>query len=323
MPFESATRQKRTKLQTLTRPAGGGLMQMELPKAGLLARIWLSIRVTTTGVVTTVNPAGIASAIRRVKLTTNQGVDLFNVSGIGYYYMLQNALDLRVTGRQPKNQGNTAPVTGTTYNLDMVIPMMVNLKDPVGMVMLQSEQLQVVLSVDWEADANVILTGGGTLASGTATPYLEFFTTPPAEEDRPPLTLLHQIVEDQMSVVNGADYIYRFPRGAVYLQALLGYGIKTAAVDNWTRAIIRINQNDILYDLDVPEMDMIVGYQNNVSRGLGFIPIDLLGSDGLGDYGSARDFINSQRLTDFELVLTPSASDTLYIIRRMFIPLER
>jgi hypothetical protein len=322
MPFESATRQKSTKLQSLVKPTGGGLTEMELPKTGLLARIWLSIRVTTAGTVTTVNAAGICSAIKRVKLTTNQGIDLFNVSGIGFYYMLQNALDLRVTGRQPKNQGNTAPVTATTYNLDMVIPQMINLKDPVGMLMLQSEQLQVKLSVDWESDVNVILTGGGTL-TGTATPYLEFFTVPPAEEDRPPMNLLHQIIEDNMAVPNGADFIYNFPRGNVYLQALLGYGIKTTAVDNWTRAIIRINQNDIIYDLDAPFMDMRVGYLNNVSRGLGFIPIDLLGSDGLGDYGSARDFINSRLLTDYQLVLTPSAADTLYIIRRMFVPLER
>jgi hypothetical protein len=320
MPFESATRNKIVKLPTITKPTGGGLMQIELPKTGFLARLWLAISITTAGTITTQNALGAASAIKRVRLTTNSGIDLLNISGAGYHYLLQNAQELMINGRMPKNQGNSTLVTATSYNLDMVLPVMINLHDAVGLVLLQNEQLQVLLSVEFEADSNVILTGGGTY-TGTVTPYLEFFTVPPAKENYPALNVVHQILEDQLPVSATGDYIYRAPRGNTYLQLLFGYGINASPADNWSRFILRINQSDIIYDYAPNIMDMLVGYKNNLTRGLGQIPLDLLGSDGLGSYGSARDFINSALLTDLEVVLTATATGTLFAVRRMLMPL--
>lgn len=319
--FERNTRNKIVQLPAMAYPAGGGVTQIELPKAGFLSRLWLSISITVGGTVNTPNPLGIASAVKRVRVSTNSGIDLFNVSGVGYTYLFQDYQELGgVNGRQPKNQGKTA-VSATSFNLDMVIPIMINLHDPVGMVLLQNEQLQVLLTVEWETPTNI---GGSTatVTAGACTPKLEFFTVPVAKEDYPPLNVIHQVIEDQIVLAQSSgDYIYNFPRGNTYLQALIGYGIKAAAVDNWTRLILRINQSDVLYDYSVGLADQRVGYLQNLTRGLGTIPLDLLGSDGLGSYGSSRDFINSALLTDFQAVLTVSAADTLYIIRRMLLPL--
>lgn len=319
--FARNTRNKVVRLPALVKPAGGGITSMELPKTGLFARLYLSISITTAGTITTQNPAGVASAIKRVRVTTNSGIDLYNVSGIGYGYIYQNLQELGgVNGRQPKNQFNSTLVTATTYNIDMVLPIQINLKDEVGLILAQNEQLQIILTVEWEADANVILTGGGTF-TGTCNPALEFFTVPPAREDYPPLNVIHQTIEDQIAIGTTGDYIYNVPRGNVYLQIGLGYGVKAAAVDNWSRIITRINQSDILYDFVPGTMDQLVGYQKNLTRGLGQIYLDFLDSDGLGAYGTARDFVNSALLTDFQIVLTTTATDTLYIVRRMLVPL--
>lgn len=320
--FERNTRNKIIRLPALTKPAGGGITTIELPKTGFLARLYLSISITTAGTITTQNPLGAASAIKRIRVTTNSGLDLFNVSGVGNTYLLQNFQELEaINGRQPKNQGTSTLVTATSYNLDMVVPIMLNMHDLVGMVLLQNEQLQVLLSVEWESDVNVILTGGGTL-TGTCNPSLEFFTVPVDKADYPPLNVIHQIIEDQIAIGAVGDYIYNLPRGNTYLQMLLGYGIAAAGgADNWNRLIMRINQSDILYDYNVGLIDQRVGYINNLTRALGTIPLDLLGSDGLGAYGTARDFINSALLTDFQLVLTTTATGNLFVIRRMLLPL--
>lgn len=321
LPFEQSTRNKIVPFTALVKPVGGGLTPVELPKTGYLARIWLSISVTFAGTVTTVNPLGVCSCIRRVKLTTNSAVDIYNVSGPGNFYILQNMVEMEgINGRQPKNQGSSAPVTATTFNLDMVIPVQINLKDTLGLLLLQNEQLQVTLSVEWEADANVVLTGGGTY-TGTATPWLEFFTVPPDPRSRPPINYLHSIIEDQVGIPSAADYPYPIPRGNIYLQVGLGYGINTAAADNWNRLILRINQSDILYDLRPQTLDMLVGYRQNLTRTLGYIPLDWLASDGFGSYGSARDFINSGVLTDLLAILTPTGAGTMYVVRRMLVPL--
>jgi hypothetical protein len=86
---------------------------------------------------------------------------------------------------------------------------------------------------------------------------------------------------------------------------------------------MRVNQNDILYPMTPELMTMIMSYRQNLTRVLGVIPFDFLASDGLGTYLSARDYINSGALTDFQMVLTASATGTLYVIRRMIAPLHR
>lgn len=325
MAFENMTRNKYAVLPTQNY-ASGGISQLELPKTGLLARLWLHFSITIGGTVNAANARGIASAIRRVRLQTNSGTDIFNVSGIGYGYMLQNCVELNgVNGRQPANQFNTA-VTATSFNLDMVVPIQMNMGDPLGLIMLQDEQLQVILTIEWESQT--VIGGSTATATGTCIPVLEFFTVPAnptpgkPNPNLPPLNVIHQIIEDQfvLSQTSG-DYLYNAPRGNTYLGLYFGYGLGVSAADNWSRLLLRINQNDIIYDSSPTLATQRVGYWGNLTRGLGFIPINLLASNGLGDYGSARDFINTALLTDFQGVLTVTAADTLFVIRRMLMPI--
>lgn len=324
--FEANTRQKMTRQAAFSYPAGGGISSpiLELPKSGILARIYLAQSVTVGGTVNTPSVIGAASAIRRVKLTTNGSVDIFNVSGAGFSYLLQNALELEgVNGRQPKNQGLTA-VSAASFNLDMVIPVAVNLRDILGGILLQDEQLQLLLSVEWETPTNV---GGSTAtiatgAGASSTPTLEFFTVPPLQEDWPKFDYVHQIIEDQIPVATTGDYIDTPPRGNMYLQLLYGYPLLQSASDGWSKAQLRINQNDYLYDLAPAQMDQLVGFRQNLTRGLGQIYFDLFASDGLGNYLSARDFINTALLTDMQTLITTTGAQTLYRIRRMLMPLR-
>jgi hypothetical protein len=320
--FEGHTRQKFARLPTLTKNAGGGnISQIELPKTGYLARLWLPISITTAGTLTTQNPLGACSAIRRVKLTTNNQIDIFNISGAGYGYLLNNFQELGgISGRQPQGQYNSTLVTATTYLLDMVIPVGLNLKDTLGMLGLQNEQLTLYLSIEWETDANVILTGGGTL-TGTCAPFMEFFATPPDPVDRPPANVINQIVEDQLVVSGAGDYVYTPPRGNIYLALLFGAGINAAPADSWNRIQHKINQNDVLLDLTPAMLTQLIGYRNNIVRGLGVAALDLLGSDGFGNYGSSRDFIDSRKLTDMQIIITTTGALTLYVVRHMLVPL--
>jgi hypothetical protein len=323
-PFEISTRNKRLRLGPIAGIATGGIAPpVELPKTGFLARLWLNVAYVMGGTVNTPNTLGIACAIRRVRVTTNQGTDVVNISGVGYGYLLQNACEIGgVNGRQPQNQFNTA-VSAATFNIDMVIPIMLNLHDLVGLIMLQDEQLQILLTIEWETQT-VIGGSTATMTSASVTPMLEFFTVPPNPGSYPHLGTIQQIIEDQLPVAATGDYIYNIPRGNAYLQLLLGFvlGVSGTAADSWNRLILRINQGDILYDYTPTQMTQLVGYMYNLTRGLGALYIDLASNDGLGTFGSARDFINSALLTDFQFVLTATATGTIYLIRRMLLPLQ-
>src|SRR6516162_816964 len=152
----------------ITRPVGGGTYgPLTLPKTGLLARIYLSIRGTITGTVTAPNALGMASIISRIRVQANSGIDIFNVSGAGYHYLLRNSLESEYI--DPVGQSNgTVAVSATTFNLDAIIPIALNMRDPTGLIMLQNEQTIVNLFIDWLADTSVGTGATITLTTGDA-----------------------------------------------------------------------------------------------------------------------------------------------------------
>src|SRR5215469_8536273 len=152
--FVANTRRKVVQLPTQTRPAGGGTTSINLPKTGLLAGIFLAIRGTVGGTVTTANALGYASIINRIRLTLNSGIDIFNVSGAGYNYLLREVVESEYVDISGQNNARSAVAAGA-FNLDMFIPVAINMRDPLGLILLQNEQTLLTLNIDWNADGNV------------------------------------------------------------------------------------------------------------------------------------------------------------------------
>lgn len=316
--FNSLTRNKMARLPLLTRPTGGGTVQAQLPKSGFLASLHLIIRGSVAGALSAPNAQGFASIVRRVRLTTNAGIDIVNISGPGYFQLLQNLLETGAFVPTTQNQGGTV-VTATTFNLDMYIPLMINRKDPIGLVHLQNEQTVVTLSVEFEADATVAT---GATVTATVDPYIEFFTVPGSVEAYPPLNVLH-IIQEENQVVSGAgDVQYSPPRGNIYLALAHGMGMAASGADTWSRAFLRLNQTDNIYADDVPNhQDFLFRLLHGRARPLGTIFFDFMGNSGFGSYGLTRDVIDSSLVTDFQSVITATGATTLYTMRRQLLRL--
>ncbi|MFA6198694.1 MAG: hypothetical protein WC734_06135 [Patescibacteria group bacterium] len=318
--FNQRTRQKFSTLSALAKPLGGGQVQMALPKSGFLGRIWLSIRATIGGApVAPLNPLGVSSIINRVRVTLNTGIDVFNVSGPGYAWLLDEMLDAEFARGTPQNQGRSLVAAGT-YNLDMVIPLMMNLRDAVGLLLLQNEQLTATLTVDFAADATV---AAGAVITATVTPIVENFTVPLAKEDFPSTDLLHTVLEESSAVAAAGELTYNIPRGNVYLQIAQGLGMGVAGADNFDRVRIRVNQSDYITDVPPAFLDMQHGLYRGRARPAGCIYTDLMGSSGLGMYGTGRDLFNSALVTDFAMTFNALAAGTLYTVRRQLVNVPR
>jgi len=319
--FVANTRRKIVQIPTQTRPVGGGTTSINLPKTGLLASISLAIRGTVGGTVTTANPLGMASIINRVRLTLNSGIDIFNVSGVGYHYLLRNAIESEYIDTSSQSNA-TAAVTAAAFNLDMVIPVAINMRDPLGLILLQNEQTLLTLNIDWTADGSVVLTGGGTVSSATAVPYIELFTVPVDPQDFPPINIVHQTLEDQQAISGAQDWVYNWPRGNTYLQVMHGVGVGAAGADGFSKAQIRVNQSDYLQSTDIPYLDMEFRRMRGRARPAGGIFFDLLASSGLGNYGLTRDVFNSALVTDLASVVTTTGPYTAYNVRRQLVVLQ-
>lgn len=316
--FVANTRRKIIVLPDQIKPVGGGTSAINFPKTGMLSAIHIAIRGTIAGTLTVPNALGMSSIINRLRVTLNSGIDVVNISGAGMHYLLREVVGPEYI--DPYGQSNArSAVTAAAFNLDLHIPIAINDRDPVGLIMLQNEQTLLTLGIDWASDTTVAT---GATITATATPYVEVFTVPVDPQDYPPLNILHQILEDQQQVSGAGDYTYNWPRGNTYLQILHGMGIGAAGVDNFTKFAVRVNQSDYLQQTDVKYLDLEFRRLRGRARPAGGIYIDLLATSGLGNFGLTRDVFNSALVTDLASVITAAASGTLYTVRRQLVVLQ-
>ena len=316
--FVANTRRKIVQIPTQTRPVGGGTTSINLPKTGLLAGIFLAIRGSIAGTLTVPNPLGFASIINRVRLTLNSGIDIFNVSGAGYNYLLREVIESEYIDISGQNNARSA-VTAAAFNLDMFIPVAINMRDPLGLILLQNEQTLLTLNIDWTADTPVAT---GATVTASAVPYIELFTVPVDPQDFPPINIIHQTLEDQQAISGAQDWVYNWPRGNTYLQVLHGVGVGSAGADGFTKAQIRVNQSDYLQSTDVPFLDLEFRRLRGRARPAGAVFFDLLGTSGIGNYGLTRDVFNSSLVTDLASVITTTGAYTAYNVRRQLVVLQ-
>ncbi len=316
--FVANTRRKVVQLPTQTRPVGGGTTAINLPKTGLLAGVLLAVRGSIAGTLTVPNALGFASVISRVRVTLNSGIDIFNVSGAGYHYLLREVVESEYTDISGQSNARSA-VTAAAFNIDMLIPIAINMRDPLGLILLQNEQTLLTLNIDWTADATVAT---GATITCTAIPYLELFTVPVDPADFPPLNIIHQTLEDQQQITGAQDWVYNWPRGNTYLQVLHGIGIGAAGSDSFSKAQIRVNQSDYLQSTDIPYLDLEYRRLRGRARPAGGVFFDLLATSGLGNYGLTRDVFNSSLVTDLASVITTTGSVLAYNVRRQLVVLQ-
>jgi hypothetical protein len=318
MPFAGNTRHKYFPLDAKI-PGFGGIGRWTIDKAGILAGIWLEIRGTAAGTLSGLNALGFSSIIRQVRLYLSTGVDICMFSGPGYFYLMKDYIE-DYKDPCPSTSGKTA-ISAIAYNLDMYIPISINTRDAPGLILLQQERVTCMLSVEVEALATIAtgLTDGGP----TITPHLEVFTVPPAPADRPPLNLVHSWMEEtQVNAASSGDLPYIWPRGNTILRMLHGYGFAASGADNWTKGIVRVQQNDRIYECTPNQQDMTFARAHGRARPLGTIAFDMFGSSGLGSFGSARDALVTQDVTNVKSIITVSAAKTLYSLRNEIVAVK-
>lgn len=316
MPFTDKTRRKVINLGAKAKGVSSPLV-WDIPKTGLLAGIFLNITGSIAGTLSSPNAMGKASIIRRVRLIANSGIDLVNISGPGYHYLLRDHLENYIDP-VVNSDGRSAVATGA-FDVSMFIPVSINARDPLGLFMLQNEATLLQLSVEFETDTTVAT---GATVTATVTPFAEIFSVPARVEDWPPLNVVHQIVEETRAIPAGGLFEYKWPRGNTYVQVLHGCGIAQSPSDNWTNAALVVNQSDFLWNVTPAGLNMEYMRSHGRARLLGQLPLDFLGTSGLGCFGSARDMIYSAMVTEIATQITASAAGTLYTVRRQLVALK-
>ena len=314
-----------TRLKKITLPnrahtaITGTTLTWDIPKTGILGGLMLVITGHITGTVCHCNALGLSNIINRVRLIANAGINLIDVSGVGYHYLIRDFVEHNM---DPVPQAAFGACAAGAYDLSMFFPISLNARDPLGLIMLQNEDTQLRLEVEVNA-ATACAEGGITGHEIDVQPTLDIFTVPLDKKDWPPFDFAHTWNEEQATVAAAGQFQWNWPRGNIYAQVLHGLGLGVAGADGYTNYQLRVNQSEYLFDNPTSFIERNTSRFRGIAKVAGACPVDFLSESGLGNYGSGRDLLDSRQLTDISSIFQATGADTLYTVKRQLVPLRQ
>jgi hypothetical protein len=319
MSFIDVTRQNITEIPSQNFTSGGRLY-FTLPKTGLLSSLYLSLE----GVMTVTHGTGTAvlserapwNLIKRIRLIANSGTSIYDVSGFGTYLINNTLRQGYAPDKNPYDRGINADVFSAaaaaganTWKLGLKIPIAINERDPLGLILLQNDSTQMVLEIDFNNEygandviAPIVVTGNDTAAFvGKVNLTMEYFTVPQDTKQYPPLTVIHQWLEQQDSLTAAGAVTKTLQRGNTYMRLMhsltLGNKLETTAVDK-----LRILYNGAEVPYTINKLSQLLVQRNRYGMDLpkGTFLHDWYYSNGIVGLGNSRDFINSANVTEFQ-----------------------
>lgn len=330
MSFQQATRQNFTELPAQPFVSGGRLY-FELPKVGLLSRLILQLSgvmtVTLSGGTAAISERLAYNLIKRVRLIANSGASIFDVSGYGTYAINrllrydsspQDSLIDHGTKALAYQAGVTAGANNWNFGLE--IPIAVNERDPLGLILLQNQASQLVLEIEFNSEysldamlAPVLVTGAATASFvGKVGAMMEYFTVPRNVEDYPALNVIHQWIEQRDSVTSVGAWTKNLQRGNTYQRIVhaltVNKALNSAAVE---KLRLIYNQAETPYNVNALTQAFLQRSRYGSDLPKGMFVHDFTMSNGLPSLGNARDFIRSAGVTEFQSEVTIASGTSM------------
>ena len=321
--FAMSTRQNLQMLPKQTAKSGATSLQFSLPKSRLLSGLSLlvkakiSVKHASLTELTINEISQYYRLIRRISLDLNNGFSPYVLSGeecFMYNLLNRNGNVLLADGAVANDLMHvpgklTASESGAVNNVEIFIdlPVTTNPRDPIGLILLQNDQTNVTLTVDIANASEMFTTvpGGFTieLASMDVTPVVETFSIPANANAYPDLSVLKLCNGRNDAMPSAGQQIIKLSTGTIYRKLLImltksdgtpmGYDEVTSNFE------LVFNQADVNYSI-APEMLHALN-----TRDLGFdLPkgmyvFDFSAGGNITNYGGSRDFIDTERLTEF------------------------
>lgn len=310
--------------------AENGVVSFDLPKARLLAGLKLMISATLTATHATetsytAHEDSPFKFLKRVELSLNNGFAPFSISGQALLpYMMTNygveEMTAETSGRGAVVQGLTASSGGTanTVRFFVDLPNMINPRDPIGLILLQNEETLATLNVSLGAVGDLAPASSGytfAVSSISVTALSDTFTIPAVPDAFPDLSVL-KLVQERTETVIAGENIIKLPVGMTYRKIGFIYYDATPSrqVDSDITSTIDLmfNQAEVPVRVKPAELAALnaLAYKGALPNGVYLFDFS---DNGIPNMGNARDYIDSERITQFELKFTAGAAGTVKI----------
>lgn len=321
--FNNATRQSFIPLNQI-RYSAGGSESLQLPPVGFLSKIIVMVSATLTtnnaGTYTAVEQ-GPNSIIKRVRLHTNEGAEVYNLSGEGAYLMsriIRSQYDYRnpapsfaSTATAPHvyyYPSTLAVSTTTTVRFPIHIPVAWGEQLQAGLILLQNQISRMQLELTFGDALTDLYTaaGGGAITVGAVTikPLMEIFNVPDNAQDYPDISTVMITLEENQPVTSTGDFQYRPLLGLEYLdiiQEFTNNGVRMTP-DNFSKLQLVYAQTQNAYTVDIQTQLYIQRYRlGGIDLPDGVFWWSFGMGTGLPEIGNTRDVIDTGRVTDLQL----------------------
>ena len=331
--FATATRQTFQTLPSQTVSGENQTVQFTLPKVRLLSKILLEVSAVATLKSTAASIAKKVMSpyqiLRRISLDLNNGFSPFVIPGRDLYLYNVNRLNPQVldatTNKKSMNYvENAASGAGTDAVIDFVLelPVTLNDRDPVGLVMLQSDELSVTLTIDVAQLQNAYALNGSnndivTFKSMSITPVVETFSIPPIKEAFPDISVLKLVDSKADTFAGNGQNIVKLNTGTIYRKLIMYFednnGVPFTDADFAGNLELVFNQADIPYSIK----PSILSAKNTSQLGYtlpdGVYVFDF-SNQGIPNLGGTRDYIDTERLTEFWVRFSSTKAGKLTVV---------
>lgn len=329
MAFIDATRQAIRPVGTLTY-SSGGRATIQLPRTGLLSRIFL--HVTGTNTVTlgtgtaTLSSKGPWNLISRVKLVANQGMSIIDVDGFAAHLLdITNAGKMYEPDDSQRASATSADIYragvaggANSWDMNLCLNVTPNERDMLGLILLQTDQMACELQIDFAPisgstfDNPVVLTGNATAAfTGSVQVYMETFTIPAATADQPDITTIYQQLQRTDPVAAVGEQRINLLRANTYKSVHHVVELNGALdSDNVTRFRLQYNNADTPYDMNRQTLQHIQRRRYGRDLPAGVFVHDLY-YQGIPGYGGGRDLISAAAVAELSSLIDVASGATL------------
>ena len=330
--FSMSTRQNLQMIAKQSTTTPNTSIQFTLPKARLLSNIFVRIKAKVK--VTHASKTSIANdflnpyrIIRRYSLDLNNGFAPYAISGDGL--MLMNMIQPNANICMEESDyfkcanSFTASSTGADndFYFTVQLPVTLNQRDPVGLILLQSDQTVVDLRLDVGTPAEMFTgnTDGFTfeLVSLEAMPMLETFSIPASASAYPDLSVLKLVQDRTDTITSAGQQIVKLSTGTIYRKLVLYITDENgdpADADFVTSNLeLVFNQADTNYSVNAEMLRAKNAYDLGYKTPEGVFIFDF-SNQGFPNFGGVRDYVDTERLTELWVRFNTSGKGKVKVI---------
>lgn len=296
----------------------------ELVKTRLTSRIMLlvsgTVRVAHASQTTIpLAPFSPATLLRSVRLSINNGFNPFQVSGRGLF--MHNHLYIGgETMAEVATLGNVASVGGVDnhFRLLLELPISLNQRDAIGLINTSNPQTVVSVDIDFDDIARLFTTVAGYTITPTLTitPMVESFSIPSNPNAVPDLSVLKLVHEFNQTITSTGNFTFELQTGTTYRKIIAIFeradGVGFTEVETGNLELV-FNQSDIPYTVHPTILRNLnaKAYSHPLPAGVYVFDFSNLG---LPNYGGSRDYVDTERLSEFWLSGTLGQTGRLTVI---------